>query len=208
MIGIVDRDYRTDVPVTADAATYVLKYHEAESFLCHPDVIHALATAIGTVDPVPDTEAILNRIIEFANREKLSTVARRYFASANHRIGVSLANRTLTRITNLETLKTAVASEAESELRKAFETFDENAQRAFVDAEYQRIETAINSRNCDDILQYIPGKELLNSLATMCGCRNSLAVTRAAKKHLNPTSFGAINELKRELQARLSAGGT
>jgi enolase len=63
----------------------------------------------------------------------------------------------------------------------------------------ERCNNALTNKSIDEILRLLPGKNLLNKLAPLAGCKNSLAMARAAAKHLTITDFEKLNELKTKI---------
>ncbi|WP_230280776.1 AAA family ATPase [Croceicoccus sp. Ery15] len=79
VVGVVDRDYKSDAEIAEieGPTLFVLEYHEAESYLCEPDLVRTLAERLGTVESIPSSDEISFKIISFVRQNKLQIVARR-----------------------------------------------------------------------------------------------------------------------------------
>lgn len=201
---MVDRDYKSDNEIEVlRASCAVLDWHEAESYLCDPGLLSALAESLGTAEPIPTIDAIRAIIKEYVSERSLQICAKRIFSRLTHRIGVSARRRVCSALANYDDLKNIIRTEAQSELDKTGAIFDISRIDQIFEEEKQRCVSAVTSDNIDLLLTMAPGKELLDKLAPSVGCKNALAVVRAAKKHLDFNAYPKLLSLSQTLTTRL-----
>lgn len=204
VMGIVDRDFKSDQQIEhlSESCT-VLDLHEAESYLCIAAILESIAHALGTVDPIPSQEDLNARIVEFFSEQKLTICATRVFSRLEHRIGVAAKRQIFKKLSSYETLDTLIKSEVASEVAKVESAFSEIEVAKVFEEERLRCENAINDEDVHTMLVIAPGKELLNRLAPMVGCKNSLAVARAALKHIDPTQHQLVASIRATIETQL-----
>jgi len=204
LVGVIDRDFKSDQEVADLAADCtVLERHEAESYLCCPKILVQLADAIGTVGKMPTEAVILGVIESYFSEQSVQICARRVFSRLTHRIGVSGRRRIFTQLSDFDSLDQLIKKEVKSELEKTHDVFDEVAVAAVFTEERERCEKALEAKDNNLFLTLAPGKQLLNILAPKIGCKNSLAVARAAKKHLDVNSIPELVKLRDTIRRAL-----
>lgn len=205
LIGVVDRDFKSDQQAAElSGKCVVLDWHEAESYLCDPSLLVAVAQALGTAYPLPTEEAITKALKDYFSENVLHICAKRIFSRLTYRIGVSARKRVCANLSNYDALKRLIDREVQAELAKTNTTFDGNAVSAVYTEERKRCEDALVAVDLDVLLMLTPGKELLNKLATKVGCKNALAVARAARKHIEVDSYPKLAALRQTLKQRLA----
>ena len=206
LAGVVDRDFKSDEACarlsTAEFLT-VLDLHECESYLCHPELISTLAEKIGLVDPIPTKEEIEAEILDHLKSARVSIAARRTFARAELRLGVSLPKRALAGIGSLSDLESQLLEAAEVERKKADSTLSESAIKTGLSDEQARVEAAIAAGDVQAALTLLPGKQLLGMLLSRTGARSPSDLMRAAAHHLTPDQFPHIAALRSRLSTAL-----
>jgi len=97
LVGVVDRDYRSDKELSDLSAEFclTLELHEAESYLCQPEVICDLANALGIAEELPDVKKVMEKIRQFFEESLASIAARRTFAKAKVNLNISLDREVL-----------------------------------------------------------------------------------------------------------------
>lgn len=201
--GAVDSDYRDDsyLQGLAAAAVTVLPLHEAESYLCLPPVIAAVAAKIGSQESPLGAGDVEAYIVDALRQQRLAIAARRVFAKAKMSLAVSLERKVLARAASRDELVAELRTASESELTKATATIGADQLEALVDAELALIDAAVSGGRIAQALRLLPGKELLNSLAPRAGCKNGTDLMRSLRNNFKPTDFTATADLKASLQS-------
>lgn len=205
VIGVIDRDHRSDTEIErlSGANRVVLEFHEIESYLCHPDVVHATAKAVGGVDPIPTVEAVREMIAEFFKAQLLPTVGRRTCSRLGVTLRVGVAGSTLKRFTDQDRLKEHIVSQAEEQRKKG----EDRLRRAFVekifDDELGRCQRALSGVDVDELLRLAPGKELLRTLLPLTGLRTANGYARAVTEHVDIDAIDVLSALRSDLRRLL-----
>ncbi len=207
LVGIIDRDFRTDDYMSSLEADGVLPlpFHEAESFLCIPEVISKIAERIGSQEEEITAEKVSELILTMLNDGKLEIAAKRVFLRAKISLGVSLRKRVIKDSENKEQLIAHLKEASNGELQKAVQACDIQILEAYLDEELASISEAIESQNIDRALYFIPGKELLNRIAPKAGCRNGDDLMRSLKRNFKPEDFAQISVFKEKLSAAINS---
>ncbi len=207
LVGVIDRDYRPESELQKLGArgVNILAYHEAESYLCEPDILVEIAEAIGTAAVMPSTSDISTAIVDFANKNLLKTIAKRSSANFNHTVGISISSKVLSRVTTENQIKTLLTSDVLEQMAKVSEKLSEDAVTKVIENETDNLKKSILSKDVVELLKLCPGKELLASLAPMIGCVDSNNVARAARHHLDKGRFPRLVELESLLLSKFGA---
>ena len=205
--GVIDRDFKSDEEVgeIASDRLYVLDFHEAESYLCQPKIIRAIATAIGTSDQIPTEDEIGAKILECANSSIHFVVAQRVFRRLPIQLRPSLdraeARSHSSEVDLLERIKGVCVKEKE----KAISKFDEGAVDAIFQFEFKNCRSLIDAADVDAVLRIFEGKQLLKSLYPFASCPSPLGVAKGASKHLrNLDDYPHLANLRTSLRTILS----
>ncbi|MEX0719937.1 MAG: AAA family ATPase [Balneolaceae bacterium] len=199
--GLIDRDFRSDNKINeldCDECL-VLELHEAESFLCDPDLLSDLSSKLGLVESPPSSHFFQKKILEFAEKHKNSIAAKRLFERASLKLNVSLPKQALSHYKDEKVLKNAVKKAAIEEAKKVEGKIGEVAVDRMLNEELIKINSAIKEKDLFKILNVIPGKELLNNLLQHTGCSSPSEVVRAASKHLNIENYKLLRNLSDKL---------
>lgn len=186
LLGIIDRDFKPQslIDIFKDSKCFILDYHEIESYLCQPMVVVQVADGIGSMAHIPSEVEVIALIKSEFEKDMIQIIARRVFARANIRLGVSIENNLVKNIKDTDDLEQKLVDASNSELSKATTELGPDAIKKIVKEETSRCKKALEDGAVDEILAIIPGKGLLNKLAPMAGCRNDAAFARAATKHV------------------------
>ena len=205
--GIIDRDYKSarDIQNIEEQGVIVLTAHEAESYLCHPEILVAIAKAIGTTESTPTTDELLDAMCNFVDDLRLKIIARRVAAQLNVRIGVSVPSKTLTRITTDDQLKTLLMSDVRKQKEHVSKKYQEQLVSGLIDSESSALKAVLETRDIDGLLKLAPGKELLSLMASRVGCVDSNGVARAARHHLDLGEYAPLLALKDKILAAFQA---
>jgi ABC-type lipoprotein export system ATPase subunit len=196
--GITDGDYRTASSV---AGVKTLTFHEAESYLCHPQVIAQVAERIGSQERQLSTTEVEDVIFQQLQAERSAIAARRAFFALRINLAASLPRNAIDQNVTAEELVNAIAEACAAEIAKAQDMFDRVRATDLVQQELATIDEIIASRNLDDALKYCPGKELLQKLAPRAGCRNGADLMRSLRKNFEASAFTHTNALREQLVA-------
>ena len=203
--GVIDSDFRdTDyLSSIGTAVVHILPFHEAESYLCLPDILCAIANRIGSQDKPLVTEDVATQIIEMLKRDTLSIAARRVFAKAKIALAVSIERKLVAAIATGEELVAEIKKAAESELAKASTSISPEQLETYLNTELAAIDEVIKSRDILLALRYLPAKELLNALSPRAGCKNGTDLMRSLRRNFKPSDFQVIADLARIIEPQI-----
>lgn len=196
--GVTDGDYRAPSSIPG---VKTLAFHEAESYLCHPEVIVQVADRIGSQEKELTTADVENLIFAQLRDDRASIAARRAFFALKINLAASLPRRIIESISTAEELVDAISEACGAEIAKANEVFDRSRATDLIQQELAQIDQVVQSRNLDEALKYCPGKELLQKLAPKAGCRNGADLMRSLSKNFEASSFTHTRVLKEQLIA-------
>lgn len=201
--GVVDADYRDDTYLATlrSRAVHVLPLHEAEAFLCLPDVLCAVAHRIGSQEPQLTPEDVLLEIMSALESEKLAIAARRVFVRSRISLAVSIEKKLLAAAEAKESLVAQMRQAAEDELQKAASTISPEQVEAAFHMEVQAIDAVISHRDAQTALRFLPAKHLLNTLAPRAGCKNASDLMRSVRRNFKPEEFSLTKALADELRS-------
>jgi len=207
LIGVVDCDFRSHEYLSDLETDSVLPlpYHEAESFLCIPEVIAKIGARIGSQEEDINPDDVTNFILDSLNENKLAIAAKRVFANAKITLGVSLTKRVLKNSEDQEQLLNNLKEASEEEIKKAIEKCGIDSLESSLQAELSSITEVIESKDINAALYFLPGKELLNKLAPKAGCRNGDDLMRSLRRNYSPEDFPEINTFKVKLNAAVNS---
>ncbi|MDJ1480262.1 ATP-binding cassette domain-containing protein [Cytophagaceae bacterium YF14B1] len=203
--GIFDRDFKSDellAKIRKDINCVILDYHEAESYLCHPSIIHRLATVRCQDNQIPSETKILQHIVSCIQNKK----------------------NKITRIRTIEKIKPIDSPEIEStnenslDLNAIIERFNDSTKillnnyekqleqlEQTVTNEYNQCLSAIDKQDIDLILKLFEGKELLTQIKQLAGCSTPELYIQQVFKHFKPEDFPTLFvPLKQQLLMKLN----
>jgi energy-coupling factor transporter ATP-binding protein EcfA2 len=189
--GVVDADFRDDayLATLSSSSVHTLQLHEAESYLCVPEIICAIATRIGSQENPLTNNEVETCILGVLQRDVLIIAARRLFARTRIALAVSVEKKLLAAAATREEMVAAIREAAEVELAKAITmTATPQIEGAF-DIEVATLQALIAARDAVGALRYVPSKELLNSLAPRAGCKNGADLMRSLRRNFKPIDF-------------------
>jgi len=194
--GITDGDYRAASSVTG---VKTLALHEAESYLCHPELIVRVAERIGSQEVSLTTANVEAMIFDQLQSERSAIAARRAFLALRINLAASISRKTVEGIATAEELVDAISDACAAEIAKAQQVFDKDRTTTLVQDELSRIDAVVSSRDLDAALRYCPGKDLLQKLAPKAGCRNGADLMRSLSKNFKASDFSHTNALREQL---------
>ena len=198
VIGVVDRDYWPDASISAleTEVCTVLDFHEAESYLCHPEAVVDLADKLGLVPTIPTEVEILEGICQFIDERRCNIAALRTFAATDVSANVSLPKSTLRELTSEQEYRKAIADSFKTKAQSVITAVDEAKGIERFNQELARCKQATVDRDISELLTLAPGKELLPMLMQRTGCKSPQEMARAALKHLNPQKYQHTDALQ------------
>lgn len=207
ILGIVDADYKTDEEVKQleDSNCVSLPLHDAEAFLCHPELLTALATKMGRV-PFPNADTLLNEIVDFLDQTILDICHHRLTRRCRASVQISLRNEELAKVNDLDQLKDRLGKVADT---YAGSDLGINNRRVneVLNEEYRRCVTAKSNKDVVELLNLVKGKDLLSRFSSHFGLANGLEVMNYVTTHLSPDEFVHTRELREQIQKRFAAAG-
>jgi energy-coupling factor transporter ATP-binding protein EcfA2 len=200
--GVVDADFRDDeyLATLGSSCVHTLRLHEAESYLCVPEIICAVASRIGSQENPLAAIEVESCILSLLQRDLLIIAARRVFARSRIALAVSVEKKLLAAAPTREALVAAIRSAADVELAKANSMISPPQIESAFDAEVAKLKLLIETRNSIEALRYLPSKELLNSLAPRAGCKNGADLMRSLRRNFKPSDFSLTGELSRAIE--------
>lgn len=201
LLGIIDRDFKPQslIDTFKDSKCTILDFHEIESYLCQPTVVVQVASGIGSMSHIPEESEVIALIKQEFEKDMIQIIARRVFARANIRLGVSIENNLVKNIKDTNDLEQKLVDASIGELSKATTELGPDAIKNIVKEETDRCKKALENGTVDEILAIMPGKGLLNKLAPIAGCRNDAAFARAATKHITVSLIPHLVSLQKAL---------
>jgi energy-coupling factor transporter ATP-binding protein EcfA2 len=207
--GVIDRDYKhSDPQAKPPASCVVLEYHEAESYLCHPTILCQLGSALGTVEKAPTESEIKERIAVDLEEHLLRVVIARTTVRAQVRLNVALQSAEIRSAKSEAELRQALENAAVAETGKAGAHVGSEATLKIFDEEMAACRSALLNRDIEQMLVFVPGKELLARLAPKIGCKDASALARGIYKHIDPAAYPALVKLRSKLLAALGRVAT
>lgn len=205
--GVVDCDFRSDATLSEMAAMGVssLKFHEAESYLCEPEVLCAVAGRIGSQETSLTVEAVENELVEMLVRQKYQIATRRVLASAHMALAVGLDRKTIGALATREDFIARLRESAAFELNKATVAIGPDEIESRFSIEVVEIDKIIAARQVPKILRYLPGKQVLQQLAPRAGCKNGADLMRSLRRNFKPADFASTAALAETIKSRSGA---
>jgi len=200
--GVVDADFRDDnyLATLGSSCVHALRLHEAESYLCVPEIVCAIAGRIGSQESPLTAGEVEACILDVLKRDLMIIAAKRLFARSRITLAVSVEKKLLAAAATRDELVAEIRLAAEAELAKATGmTSPAQIETAF-DAEVAKLRLLVEARDAIGALRYVPSKELLNSLAPRTGCKNGADMMRALRRNFRPADFSLTSELSRAIE--------
>lgn len=203
LTGAIDSDFRSTENLSQVAGSHllVLSLHEAESYICLPEVLVAAANRIGSQESIPTKAEVEDLIFSELKRQRLQIALKRSFADSTLTVRLSLNRSILAHVTTKEEVIGHIRDKSEEEISKAVEAMSEDVFEKRLDKELAQIDKTLDERDVLRALTFTPGKELLSTLALRTGCKNGMDLMRSVKRNLYVDGFAPIKELADSLRA-------
>lgn len=195
--GVVDADFRDEKALAeCEAANvHVLNLHEAESYLCFPEIICAIASRIGSQAVALTEDEVLRQIVERLAKDRLAIAAKRVFARSRVVLAVSVQRRLMAAVSDREELLKHMKEAAASQLEQAETVLGPEKMEALLDEELAVIDGVLAVPSAEAALRLLPAKSLLQSLAQRAGCKNGSEVMRSVQRNFMPGEFAITKHL-------------
>jgi len=197
LTGAIDSDFRSDAEIDRFTETHVvnLPFHEAESFLCLPNLLVAAADKIGSQENPLTVEEVNNKILTHLRDQRLPIALRRCFSTSDLTVRLSLEKSVLATVNSKEAAMVHIRDKSVAEVSKAVQAMDEGVFEKKLDDELADIDRVIAETNVTATLRLVPGKALLAELAPRTGCKNGMDLMRSVKRNLEVDSFPEVKHL-------------
>jgi len=206
LIGIIDRDFKSEdlIKTLSSNSTVVLEYHEAESYLCLPEIVNSVAEKMGLVQNIPSIKEIESIIQKEFELNRLKTIAKRVFEKTTLRLSVSIAKSVLDTLKSNEELNNKILEDAKEQLKHAVNHLEDDKIKAFVEKEIELFDKVIKEKSIKEMLKLTPGKSLLDKLSKLSGAKNMIDYSRACTKHIKVESVTELIDLRQKLSKEVS----
>lgn len=201
LIGIIDQDYKSIETIESLKSDNcrILEFHEAESYLCIPEIVVIVAEKIGLVETIPTITELQELIKNEFENEFLTISAQRVFEKAKIKLAVSIEKTTLKTIDNEEDLSVKLIEEAKNQMDFAGQEFSEDKIKEMLTNEITRSKKVIAESNINEMIKLLPGKGLLAKITHKTGAKNPSDYARACSKHIKIEEFEVLTKLKETL---------
>lgn len=207
ILGIIDADYKTEEEIgqLAGSGCISLKLHDAESYLCHPELLLELAAKMER-SPFPTQDALIAEIIEFLDETMLNICHHRLAQRCRASVQISLRSEALAQVKDFEELKKQVSEVAVAYAGSNY-GFDDSRVKEILSEERRRCVTAKSSKDVMALLNLVKGKDLLAKFAKHFGLANGFEVMNYVAVHLSPESFSHTDALREQIKSRFKDVG-
>lgn len=202
-VGVVDRDYLSGSGKdSTERDLVVLPFHEAESYLCLPRIIHEIASKAALLYPVPAVSEIEQMVLAYASRNQLRTAVQRLIVGSRTVLDLSLEKKALATLSSLSDAVALLVSRhtANSTIP---DWHDHRVVESLLEAEQTQISNAIARRDIVAILQLVPGKQLLQEMATHLGFRSGSQVLTSGRANVSVATHPELASLRTQLREAL-----
>jgi hypothetical protein len=197
--GIVDRDYRTDEKLNnfEEDRCIVLPYHEAESYLCHPDVAVDASTLSGKA---VSRDQVTEMLAHSCDRHLLRTALRRTIELSEIRLAVGKGEDEAWP-KDFDAALEALRQWVKQELPRAG-GLESKVEHDFRD-EYAKARKAIEDRNVEEMLRIFPGKSLAQAMAKPLGFQSHALMLNALRANRRANSYQPLVEIRKKVEAMI-----
>lgn len=205
LVGTIDSDFRPkdDIDKIKGNRIIPLSLHEAESYLCIPEVLVAAAIKIGSQESIPTADDVAELILSELKKHRLTIAMKRSFSDSSFTARMSLERFILSSVTTKEEAMQYIRDKSKEEIRKAVEAMSEQVFEERLDKELEGIDKVLTDNDVVKALMYVPGKQLLSALAPRAGCKNATDLMRSVKRNLVVADFPLLNDLSGRLKTML-----
>jgi hypothetical protein len=146
---------------------------------------------------------VIAKIVATGEKRLVNVVAQRVFARAGVNLRVSAERVSTASVHTIDQLRQIIQAAAETEVQKAQVLFDAESIARLIEEEETVCQSALASRNVDEILKVFEAKAMIWELCKMAGCANPQGMLKAVTRHLKPEDFPPLKRLKDKVAALL-----
>ena len=203
--GLVDKDFKPDSEIQEleESNCTSLDLHEAESYLCLPELLAEVSAKIGLVERPPTIQTIEDHIVASFESNLIRIIAKRVFARTNLLLNISISKSELSEVTDQNILKTKLVAKAIEQVDLANQRFSEDYIDSIYDQELENANKILTDRDILGILKLSEGKQLLSSLVKLTGAKNMNDLLRATTKHIKVNDVLCLKLLKEKIIEKL-----
>lgn len=197
LFGVTDRDFKSDETLSGlnSDSCLTLELHEAESYLCLPEIVKYVAEQMGLVKDIPTIESLEKIIISEFEELVLSIAAQRVFGRTTLRLEVSLQKSVLKATGSKEELEQKLIEESNKQKEYADQKLSEEEIKKLLQEELGECQKAIDENDIEKMLRLMPGKGLMAKMSQLVGARSPSDYARACAKHISPNKFSLLSNL-------------
>jgi energy-coupling factor transporter ATP-binding protein EcfA2 len=206
LVGAIDSDFRSNAAhaLISEGNLVQLDLHEAESYICSPEIVSAAARKIGSMPEIISEERIKNVIFDELQRQRLTIALKRSFYDSTFTVRMSLDRSVISSVGTKEEAMRHIQNKSTEEISKAVDAMSESVFERRLDSELAIIDGALRDKDVRTALKLLPGKELLGKLAPMAGCKNGTDLMRSIKRNLAVTDFAEVSALSQSIKRRIN----
>ena len=208
ILGIVDADYRTQAELSklASKRCMCLGLHDAESYLCHPDLLAELAKKLKRSN-FPTREMLVEEICGFLDETKLDICHHRMAQRCSASVNVGLRKEELKEVETFKELTVKVCKSALKQASSGLEISEEYVKSILIE-EYRKCLKAKSEKNITKMLNLVKGKELVDRFAKHFALPNGLELLEYVSTNLSPAAFDHTRALQQQIFDRFSTLAT
>ena len=130
------------------------------------------------------------------NEQMYQIIAKRLFNRKKTTLAISINRKALSEIRTKEGLLNKIDKSIDEETAKIDSSISHDTIEKEIDEEAHVIQEYCNDKNFLACLKMLPGKEMLNRIAPLAGCKSSTDLMRAVKTNLHAEDFSELFQLK------------
>ena len=205
LIKIIYADYRAQEELNQLSETncLCLGLHDAESFLCHPELLVALAKELKR-DSFPTYDTLVDEICGFVEETMVEICHHRMAQRCCAIVAVSLRKNELEKVSTFEELTERVCKSAIKQAGAGLD-FSEESVKAILNEGRRACMQAKSEKNVNKMLNLVKGKKLVERFAKHFGMSNSLELIEYVSTNLSPTAFEHTRTLREKIESHFSS---
>lgn len=199
--GIIDKDFKQQEELTqlSNSDLTILDYHEAESFLCHPELVEVIAKKLNLVENVPCKQTINDLIFSHLEKKKVYIVAQQVTRKTSIQASISIDKKSMQDVENFEDLETQLITKSSQQQETVKEKIGSEKIKELISDSRIELERIISEKDVDAALSILPGKELLNEISNLTGCKSPLSFLRAVSKNIEINDYPHLKKISDKL---------
>jgi ABC-type thiamine transport system ATPase subunit len=202
--GVVDRDFKTEGELrrNEEGGCFVLPYHEAESYLCHPDLLVSLLSKTGLAASPPSHSDLAELILEYAQRNLNHIALLKTAEISRTSLDASIPNKVLEKCKTVDSLIAAIRQVSTHAMQSASERFNPDSIEKIFRDEMNQLKR-LGATDIDALLRILPGKGLVAHLLQRIQIKDLPQLARLTIFHLDPNDFEHTRNLRISIEKKL-----